>query len=982
MSTMAANRDERFLMRQRGAGTRDINLTFDLQLPGVPPISRSPSRPQKYVRPQPDLPSSRATRQTPKMAKATPKLIAKRTPARANNTTHSIVTGDENVERAKASKHSLNPEPLRDISQGVSAQKRKVGLSLPEGSTQDVEVPPTKRRKKRKSIGQDSLRKRTRAPPLTQQKSVHESKIITNLKKSAAVHPESTKVAAEPTSHATDMLAGSDISQNPAAVSKMAQVATEPKRRKRKSIGQIQKPRKRPKCTEQTAMHATQDDKDQQQVAVFADDMDVGEPKIAEEPKPQRHKRQAPTNLSDVFLGEPVPTQSIEEIPTAEQAKKRGRKPNPAISIAERTEVSSNLPMSVAEIHPSRGEPSSQPDGIAPKADEASTVPKQARKKRKPIGQTQRTKKKPSTRPLRANDPNLNLTGGDIVKMRSTESAIPSPTLQDVSLSENGRILPPKGDQVELDHDKKSSAPAPASKKRGRPKKAEATFQGLLMVNKPVQDEPKYEIPTSAPAIVKHGRPKKSQEAAQEHPTKLEPDYVKPNNETAMSAPAIKKRGRPKKGQAISRERQTDIEPAQSQPQNDSFAPASAIEELVRPREAQFAPQAAEIDELDNAYDEAKPAKAPKNRRVPTQKRVSTCETQPPEASQPTHTDFVLTQPRKRRAKNAIPPISQDNGSKALPKALDKSTAEQHNKVLSPAPVKKRGRPKKQATDRPVAADAVRKPPTFKLRQTKNEANDAPSDLSPAIVSKIRDRPTTALAVPDDVDDVNDDPLSECTLLIEPVKLRSRTRRQVSPNIPKKYEDPVSNQSDPSEAPVLKVTRRHPKAHAKELVSRDPDIEVVTHPLPRQSQPSSKSRFLDTSPPSHPPAKRITDLESHIEQSLLEENALKADLEELQAQRAQEIAEQKERDLNMHLEKLSTSAKGQKKQGLASIDRESQGGHHDEPLLRVKKRARGFDNLFRTVSVTGKGSGREIDPDLQGILDQVKGVTREGMKIF
>ncbi|KAL8901747.1 MAG: hypothetical protein Q9192_000382 [Flavoplaca navasiana] len=973
---MAANRDERFLMRQRGAGTRDINLTFDLQLPGVPPVSKSPSKPQKPGKPQLDFPSSRTTRQTPKLAKATPRPVAKRTPARANSPTPAIVSGDEYIERRKISKHVLDPEPLGDISRGVSAQKRKAGLNLPEGSTQDAEVPPTKRRKKRKSIGQDSLRKRTRAPALAQQKSVQESKIIPKFKKSAAVHPEPTKVAAEPTSHATDMLAGSDISQNPAAVSKLAQVAKEPKRRKRKSIGQIQKPRKRPKCTEQTAIHATQDDKDQQQIAVCADDLDVGESQMVEEPKPQRRKRNAPTNLSDVLRGEPVPAQSTAEISTAEQAKKRGRKPNPAVGVAEPPEGSSNLPMTVPKIHPSRGEPSSQPEGIEPKAGEAPTVPKQARKKRKPIGQTQRTKKKPSTRPLRAIDPNLKLTGGDIVKMRSTETAIPSPTLQGVSLSENGRILPPKGDQFQLDRDKKSSAPAPASKKRGRPKKAEATFQGLSMVNKPAQDEPKYEIPTSASAIVKHGQPKKSQEAAQEHLTKLEPVYGKPNNETAMSAPAIKKRGRPKKSQAVSHERQMEIEPAQTQPQNDNFAPASAIEELDRPREAQFALQVAEIDELDNTHDKAEPAKAPKNRRVPTQEMVSTCETQPPEASQPAHTDFVITQPRKRRAKNTVPPIAPENNSKALPEALDIAAAEQHNRVLSPAPVKKRGRPKKQATDRPVAADAVRKPSTFKLRKTKNEANDAPSTPSLAIVSKIRDRPTTALAVPDDVDD---DPLSECTLLIEPVKLRSRTHRR--PNVPKKYEDTVSNQSDPSEAPVLKVTRRHPKAHAKESISREPDTEVVTHPLARQSQPSPKSRFLDTSPPSHPPANRITDLESHIEQSLLEENALKADLEELQAQRAQEIAEQKERDLNMHLESLSASAK-MKKQGSASINKESQGVHHDEPLLRVKKRAKGFDSLFRTVSGTKKGNGGDIDPDLQGILDQVKGVTREGMTIF
>ncbi|KAL9035567.1 MAG: hypothetical protein Q9180_004796, partial [Flavoplaca navasiana] len=351
---MAANRDERFLMRQRGAGTRDINLTFDLQLPGVPPVSKSPSRPQKAGRPQLDFPSSRTTRQTPKLAKATPRLVAKRTPARANSPTPAIVSGDENVERPKISKHVLDPEPLGDISRGVSAQKRKAGLNLPEGSTQDAEVPPTKRRKKRKSIGQDSLRKRTRAPPLAQQKSVQESKIITKFKKSAAVHPEPTKVLAEPTSHAKDMLADSDISQNPAAVSKMAQVAKEPKRRKRKSIGQIQKPRKRPKCTEQTAIHAPPDDKEQQQIPVFADDLDVGEPQIVEKQKPQRRKPKAPTNLLDVLRGEPVPAQSIVGTPTAEPARRRGRKPNPAVNMAEPPEGSSNLPMTVPEIYPSR----------------------------------------------------------------------------------------------------------------------------------------------------------------------------------------------------------------------------------------------------------------------------------------------------------------------------------------------------------------------------------------------------------------------------------------------------------------------------------------------------------------------------------------------------------------------------------------------------------------------------------------------------
>lgn len=50
-----------------------------------------------------------------------------------------------------------------------------------------------------------------------------------------------------------------------------------------------------------------------------------------------------------------------------------------------------------------------------------------------------------------------------------------------------------------------------------------------------------------------------------------------------------------------------------------------------------------------------------------------------------------------------------------------------------------------------------------------------------------------------------------------------------------------------------------------------------------------------------------------------------------------------------------------------------------ENVLGVKKKAKLPKNLFRAVSATRRVMGGEdIDPDLQGMLDQVKGVGGRG----
>ncbi|CAO1596406.1 hypothetical protein XANCAGTX0491_000255 [Xanthoria calcicola] len=979
---MAANRDERFLMRQRGAGTRDINLIFDLQLPGVPTISRSPLRPQKSARSQSENSNPKVTRQTPKPKKAIPKLVSKRTPATTNNATPRTAVRGSNVERPDTSKQDPVPEPPQHVLHGVSAQKRKIDLYLTEGTTEGPELPPTKRRKKRKSIGQYPIRRKsTGAPP--PKNPVQESKKRDKTKKVEEVPPEPTELVSEKIPQASEIPSENKTMQDPIKAFEVAQVANGPKRQKRKSNGQVQKPKRTPRLEGQAMVHARADDVEQQHIPAVADASLEERPQTSEIPKPQRRKRktlmetstrhkttmqrmpspQSVIRISDAVRSEPIPDQSIGTIVAAEQPKKRGRKPNATVKYTTNNpkEVTS-LPVAVLEIPTPEGEPPLLGE-IEPKADEASTVLKKTRKKRKPIGQTKKVKKKPAIRPLRAIDSKPTLVSDETAKNRRTAAAKSPPISQDRSHPESPQELSPKVDQAQVIPDHKSSVPAPAPNKRGRPKKDQAA-------------------PLTPPA-------------------KTASAERKPEHEVFMPAVAAKKRGRPSQADAEPQEQPTAIEPGQRELANEKLPLALTAQLRGRPKKAQT-PQAAEIAKIERKHDEAEPAKAPPKRRGPKQRMPSANPTMPLEACQPVNRDAVPAETRRRAAKNASKLAVQENGCEALPEVPDAPTAEPEHILLSPAPVKKRGRPKKQAATPLVAEAAARKNPASQLRTSRYQSSVALAKRAPANVSRSRAKHSTALPMQEDVDE---DPLSECTPLqlkheakVNPVQSRFHLVPRGTSLPSHKSEITINDHSDlQEEAPALKLTKRPAKALGKEPARlREPEKEVAApHPPGRpslqQGTPSLESQ--DSSPrlqPHHQHNRRTADLESHIEQSLLEENALKADLRELQAQRALEIVEQEERDRDVRLERLSAGVTTKKqKQQQADEDPQHQ-VRQEEPVLGVKKKkknARELENLFRTVSGTRKGSGGgDIDPDLQGILDQVKGVARgrsgEIMKIF
>ncbi|KAL8784722.1 MAG: hypothetical protein Q9213_003819 [Squamulea squamosa] len=964
---MAASRDERFLMRQRGAGTRDINLTFDLQLPGVAPVARSPSKPRQsgrfMVSVQPETLSLRATRQTPKITRAIPKLVSGHTPMTARKATPKIVINGEEGGRPEAFSNPVNSEATHHHTSGLHTKKRKISVSDRTGVTEDPENPPAKRRKKRKSIGQDSLRKKSRAPG-PPKNLVHELRQSTKSKKLEVVQTEPMELLADQTTQALDISLEREAVPDTVEALNIAQVAKEPKKRKRKSIGQIQRPQKKSKLTEYYGEQAALYDAKQPMETIGADDnidnrvRDIAKPKsgrrkrivVAQSPNSRKPPSPSSTSLvRGISRSESIPKPATSIVPTAEQTRKRGRKLRAAMN--ETTDIVKEVvspPLLLSKVQAPQDEPSPRMRESEPLADEAPSNPKPKRKKRKSIGQAQRPKSKPETRPLRVIDPNISPTKCESTKTRRAAASLPSPKPHCRSDWESPQVLPVKVRPAQTTSERDLPEPAPAPKKRGRPKKVEAT--------------------------------------PQEHFTEPNPYNLIP------AAPAPKKRGRPKKTQAAPKENPVEVALAQVEPEHTIPGTVSAPKKGGRPKKVQDTTQAEQIAGFGREDDSTEPAKPPRKLRGLKQNAASVSKKALPGASEPTEEDAIPARPPGKgiMAATTSKETIQDDSGDTMPGKADIPTAESETDAPLPPPVKKRGRPKKQVIDPASAQIAPPKSPS-RLPTTKLKSNVAPSRFATAKISKLRSKPLTKLTLPDDVDD---DPLSESTLLpptckskANPIRLSHQAQLQVASKVSSKQEVIPTPDSDPEDPPVLKVTKKRAKAPDQKSTRLEDDKLLATGLPGRRTQGNSDTEIPSPTVELQDRNTRIMDLESHISQSLIEENALKADLEDLHAQRAQEIAEQKERDLAVQLKRLSAGMKKKQVQPPHNDDTRKVG--HDKVLVGAKKKTRGLENLFRTVSGSRKegAGGGDIDPDLQGLLDQVKGVGGGGggggiIKIF
>ncbi|KAL8739742.1 MAG: hypothetical protein Q9184_008569, partial [Pyrenodesmia sp. 2 TL-2023] len=163
-NTIGEDREERFLERQRGAGARNINLAFDLELPGITRVSKTPLKPQKSGRskktPQAEALPPRSTRKTPKPTRVVPALPAGRTPATARRRTTKAKATARTASEIETVAPGQASEAVERTTGGASTKKRKALDEIPE-----IEAASSpKKRKKRKSIGQQTLKRKPRAP--------------------------------------------------------------------------------------------------------------------------------------------------------------------------------------------------------------------------------------------------------------------------------------------------------------------------------------------------------------------------------------------------------------------------------------------------------------------------------------------------------------------------------------------------------------------------------------------------------------------------------------------------------------------------------------------------------------------------------------------------------------------------------------------------------------------------------------------------
>ncbi|KAL8682662.1 MAG: hypothetical protein Q9186_001349 [Xanthomendoza sp. 1 TL-2023] len=872
---MAGSRDERFLMRQRGAGTRNINLTFDLQLPSIPTVSRSPLKAQNSTRSNKNPQLEHPTRQTPRISKATPRVVSKYRPATAQRRTPKAAEDEFGTSHEGPALDPPGTKTTQQDGEGVCARKRKIGPARIEDVSGSSEMPQVKRRKKRKSIGQNSIRKKPRSPV----------KKITEPRKPGSRSREVQLVQTEPLEAITGRMSNTsrdnmeyhNIMNDPSRDLPTQLVLKAPRRRKRRSIGQIQRPKKTSKVMDQTVVQTKPVSAEAILGAVVTE---AETPELSIEPNLPRGKRKAGTKLSHDST---APTRTTANVDVVDQRKKRGQKPKAVVNEIIQGEKEVMHPEATDRENEAPQDVSPVLEEVGSQPIEAPTAPKRKSRKRKSIDQTQKPKKRAAIKAPGELDPGPTATDGDIAMTERTAAPPVVPRQRGRLLSENLQKPPPTIEESRNEAPHGTSEPAQAPKTRGRPKKSQ--------------------IP-NGPNV----------------PNNVD---IAEDREDVVKGP--KPRGRP------NRKSVPDVEPVLAKVIN---GPTTEMEKDTRSRKG--APnkiievvQSTISDPLPRDQDAITASSVPKSpRSQPTKKRG---------------------RPRKQVAEHIAVHQTIPNPLTPVPDARTVSS----EPIIAPSPpwAKMRGRPKKQVTEPLAALTAAPKAAIPKRPKAEPRDNPTPAEPSPICNSKTRARPLTGLTLPDDDDD---DPLSQTTT----VKPTSKTTSTGSKR-------PLQHTKETSSQPSKKLDTR-PNDYD--------DMDEVQPLIPRiraREATAPKTAILDEDKLSDNNLS-ITDLDAHIEQSLLEEAALKQDLKDLHDQRAQEIAEQKDRDLAFQQDRLAANAKEKKNRSDDDVLMKWNG---HENVLGVRKNPRELGNLFRNVSATRRVMGGEdIDPDLQGMFDRVKGV--------
>ena len=419
---LTIDRQERFLQRQRGAGPRDLNLAFDLELPGVPRIQRSPLKPRKSGRsrrtPQSEflsrlsLKSSKSSR-TPKSARVAIRASSGRTPKAAGaRNSQSLVETHVNARIKDGASVTIAAECN---SQGISNKKPASVGDIVKGEDATHARPSPRRKRKRKSIGQQSTRKKAR--------SVHGSRLKELPKqqqKSGTPTPRSEKLLRAETKslkHITerpdeppDISKPSNLEQEPLLLQVPSKAA--PKRKKRKSIGQDQRSRKKQELQDvQSAKSPAKTLESSQQQAIEPEQPKDIPLELEPGPKTLKRKRKViagspikrkktstrmvKTQSEDVEQVNPFQASDTDALPatTIPSVKKRGRKAAAAVTSLDTTSKEVIKPIKAQiEVMPEGADDQVHRENTsAPTKDAAVSKPR--RRKRVSIGRIPRSRR-------------------------------------------------------------------------------------------------------------------------------------------------------------------------------------------------------------------------------------------------------------------------------------------------------------------------------------------------------------------------------------------------------------------------------------------------------------------------------------------------------------------------------------------------------------------------------------------------------------
>ncbi|KAL9028814.1 MAG: hypothetical protein Q9196_002875 [Gyalolechia fulgens] len=556
-------------MRQRGAGTRDIVLAFDLELPGVPQISKTPLRPQKSSRSRKELKLElqplRSTRKTPKSVTTKATLLSKRTPAitrpqRTKATTGRIARDD--TLGTGSSQHDVR---------GSITTKRK--RKATEDITETQAMAPPKKQRKKRSIGQPTLEKKPRADlapsgPVILPRVTPGSRQLRHVE---VTTPEATAGQRDDTTNKPPgAFAVPDADEKEEGKAQIPE-----KRRKRKSIGQTQRGKVEPTVVQPGYSSEKADLVEGAKAPTKAEDsVKSVAVQIETKAKPRKRKRkaiaQSPRKRKKILsLEKPqlVPKEVEERRKSLRQELGIGRS-MAVTTIEEATpksiaKVSLNPRETAAETTPKGPEPDEaagdlSPAEAQPQAELDLQAPKRKGKKRKPISHIQRPRKR------RSIDSMIQIPLAMVNMDPNVESVIQAPEATTApEWKRKGHLEKPHAsiaaiadDRPESEHDHVPSLQAP--RKRGRPKKA--TISGNLEI--PVTADASEHKPPQELRRKKRPAPALSTDSV---PLPQGPDILISEQIPAPQPPPnVKKRGRPKKQDSTTSIAETNVESSKS----------------------------------------------------------------------------------------------------------------------------------------------------------------------------------------------------------------------------------------------------------------------------------------------------------------------------------------------------------------------------------------------------------------------------------